>query len=92
MEVQGAAIGFFNRASKDGSCGCGMVLKISEFHVFNLPMAGDKGRNTKAELLGLWGILYFVKLCGIESLVIFCDSLVIVKNGPKGAIIFRFCD
>ena len=36
MEVQGAAIGFFNRDSKDGSCGCGMVLKINEIHVFQV--------------------------------------------------------
>ena len=32
---------FFYGASKKGYCGCGMVLKINESHVFNLWMGGD---------------------------------------------------
>ena len=59
MNVRGAAVGFFDEDFKEGISGCGMVLKINDFHVFNLCMGGDQGSNTKAELLDLWGILYF---------------------------------
>ena len=74
-----SALDFFYRSSMNGLCGRGMVVKINESHWFNLWMGGRQGSNTKFELLGLWGVLFFSKKCGIDSLVIYGDSKIIIE-------------
>ena len=76
-------VGFFDGSSKEGRCGSGMAMKLNE-HIFNIWMGGDKGSNTRDELLGLWGILFFAKNCGIDSLIIFGDSKDVIEwvKGP----------
>ena len=59
-----SAVGFFDGSSKEGRCGCGMVLKLNYQYCFNLWMGGEVGSNTKDELLGLWGVLFFASKCG----------------------------
>ena len=41
-------VGFFDGASFNNLCGCGMVLILNKDHYFNLRMGGGIGCNTKA--------------------------------------------
>ena len=56
-----------------------MFFWINESHYFNLWLRGGYGSNTKEDLLGMWGILFFCNECGIESISFFSDSKVIVE-------------
>ena len=42
------AVGYFDRASSNDLCGCGMVLILNNDHIFNLRMGGGIESNTKA--------------------------------------------
>ena len=56
-----------------------MIVKINENHYFKLWMGRDKGSNTKAQLLGLWGVFFFSNKSGIDSFSIFGDLKVIIE-------------
>ena len=58
IPVSFSVLGFFDGSSADGCWGSGLSVKINENHYFKLWMGGDKGSNTKVELLGLWGVLF----------------------------------
>ena len=58
-------MGFFDGAELGGACGVGMVIKLATNYTVHLCMSVDKGTNTCAELLALWGLLHFVKHRGI---------------------------
>ena len=47
-------MGYFDGASSNGYCGCGMILMLNNYHFFRLWMGGGKGRNTRDELLDLY--------------------------------------
>ena len=49
------------------------LVKLNDQHYFKLWMGGEEGSNTKEELLGLWGVLFFAFKCGIDSLIIYGD-------------------
>ena len=59
---------YFNGASSNGECGCGMVLFLNNDHFFKVWMGGGIGSNTRAELINLWGILCFASHIGIDAL------------------------
>ena len=40
--------------------------------------------NTKAELIGLWGVLFLASKCGIDSLNIYEDSNIIIEWAKGG--------
>ena len=74
-----STLDFFDGSSMNGLCGSGMMVKLNESHWFNLWMGGGHGNNTKAELLGLWGAMFFANKCGIDSLNIYGDSKIIIE-------------
>ena len=53
--------GFFDGVEHAGNCGTGMILRIDDSYSFKLRMGVGSGTNTFAELLALWGILWFAK-------------------------------
>ena len=78
-EEQLGVIGFFDGAQEDGLCGAGMVIRIRNNLFYRLWMEADKETNTKAELLALWGLLYFAKKMNILDITILRDSKVIIE-------------
>ena len=78
-EEQLGVIGFFDGAQQDGLCGAGMVIRIRNNLSYRLWMGVGKGTNTKAELLALWGLLYFAKKMNILDITILGDSKVIIE-------------
>ena len=60
--------GFFDGAKQKDCCGVGMVIKLQLNHKVLLGMVVGKGTNTKAELLALWGLLWFAQLKNIHIL------------------------
>ena len=56
-----------------------MVLILNNDHLFNLRMGGGIGSNTRAKLLGLWGLLHFHSLLGIYDITIYGESNVIIE-------------
>ena len=74
-----SAFGYFDGASSNGECGCGMVLFLNNDHFFILWMGRGICSNTRAELKILWGILSFASHIGINPLNIFGNSNVIVE-------------
>ena len=56
--------GFFYDAQKNGWCSAGMVLFIRCNRVIKSKMGCGKDTNTLAELLSLWGLLWFASIMG----------------------------
>ena len=63
-----STVGYFDGASMNGLCGCGVILMLNSDGLFRLSMRGGNGSNTRSQLLGLWGILKFDSLNDITSL------------------------
>jgi ribonuclease HI len=76
-------IGFFDGAAANGSCGVGIVLKLSSSHFFKIHLAIGIGTNIKAELIGLWGLLHFTLRLHIYDLMVVGDSKVILDSLMK---------
>ena len=70
------AIASFNGSSVDGKCGSGMVIKINDSHFFNRWMGSGVRSNTRTELLGMWGVLFFAEKKMVLTL---SPSLVILR-------------
>ena len=73
------AEGFFDGASSNSYCGCGMMLSLNKDHYFTLCLGGGKGSNTKADLMSFWGLLQFAAIIGISNINIFHDSKVLIE-------------
>lgn len=73
VEQQGA-IAFFDGAEQNDICGVGMVLKLSSILSYRLNMGARRGSDSRAELLALWGLLYFVIKINCLSITIYGDS------------------
>ena len=54
-----------------------MPLKIRGEHIFEMWMGCGCGTNTRAEILALWGLLYFALQKGIFELHVYGDSKVL---------------
>ena len=52
---------FFYGVEQNGICGAGMVIYLHPNHKFQLRMGVGLGTSTKAELVALWGLLWFSK-------------------------------
>lgn len=72
-------LGYFDGVAQDGVCGARMILKMSLEQVFHLSFGVGVGSNMRAELLSLWGLLWFAKREGCCSLTIFGDSQCVVN-------------
>ena len=66
--------GFFNGASAKGTGGVGYCLLLSESHSLEFALGASPCTNTKAELIGLWALLYTTQMMGIPKLRIYGDS------------------
>lgn len=62
-------------------CGTGGLLCIREACIFELRMGGGHGTNNIGEILGLWMMLYFARLCQINNPGIFVESKIILEWG-----------
>jgi ribonuclease HI len=71
-------IGFFDGVAAGGKCGVGIFLKFSSEHVIKATIVVGEGTNTKAEILGLWGLLSLAKFLHLNELMIAGDSKVII--------------
>lgn len=71
-------VAFFDGVGTNGLCGAGLLLKIKDFHCIRLWMKIGRGTNTQAELISLWGLLWFGKKRSIMELQILGDSKDIV--------------
>jgi hypothetical protein len=58
-------IGFFDGATVNDNCGASIFIKSSYDHSYKAHFAGGKGNNMKAEIMGLWGLLYFAQRLSI---------------------------
>ena len=86
--VLNSAFGFFDGASCEGKCRCGMVLKLNESHFFRLWMGSGIGSNAKAGLLGCWALLEFTRMIELNALQVFGDSKAIIQ-WEKGKYILK---
>lgn len=73
------SMGYFDGAAKEGYCGAGMLLLVKSCHQIRLSMRAGGGTNMKAELLALWGLLWFALRQGIFNLCVFGDSKVVIE-------------
>jgi len=55
-----------------------MCLYLSYSHVFELKLGGGCGSNTRAELIALWGLLFFASSKGVFHLMVLGDSKIII--------------
>lgn len=83
-----SAFGFFDGVATASGCGAGFTIHCGEDLSHRCSLNIGKGTNTKAELLGLWGILKAMFCFGIDSFRVFGDSSGIVNwdNGTHEQI------
>jgi ribonuclease HI len=71
-------IGFFDGVVVNDHCGAGIYIKLNSEHSFKALFAGGKGNNMKAEILGLWGLLFLAHKLSICRLMVAGDSKVTI--------------
>jgi ribonuclease HI len=71
-------IGFFDGVAVNDNCGAGIFIKLSFDHSYKAHFAGGKGNNMKAEILGLWGLLFLAQRLSIRNLMAVGDSKVTI--------------
>lgn len=81
--ILGAMVGFFDGTKQKRCCGAGMVILLDTHHYFRLRMGVGRGTNSRAELLALWGLLFFVKTHCLILQQILGDSRVIIDWAMK---------
>lgn len=59
--------------------GVGFHIHCGESLSYNFYIQRGQGWNSKAKLLGLWGILKVAMVCGLGSFKIYGDSMFIIK-------------
>jgi hypothetical protein len=71
---------FFDGSSSQNGvvCACGVVLKLLNGNVFLLGLNVGSGTNSKAELLGLWVLLFFSRVQKLEHLQVYGDSKLMI--------------
>jgi len=72
-------IGFFDGVVVNDICGVGIFVKLSFVHSYKVDFAGGKGNNMKAEILGLWGLLFLAQRLSISNLMVVGDSKVTIN-------------
>ena len=71
-------VGFFDGVEQNGLCGVGMVIQMECNNAFWICMNVGMGSNTRAELLALWGLLYFAKFWDIGLHMVLGDLKAII--------------
>lgn len=70
---------FFYGECLDGSCGCGIIIHVSDQHFFSINLAAGRVSNTRAELIAFWGLLVVAKDKNINQIQVIDDSQVIIN-------------
>lgn len=70
---------FFDGASSKGTCGCDISLHLDPVVWYHSSWHGGWGDNCRSELIALWGDLKCSSWLGIDKLLIFGDSLVLIN-------------
>jgi ribonuclease HI len=71
-------IGFFDGVVVNDYCGAGIYIKLNYDHSYKAHFAGGKGNNMKAEILGLWGLLFLAQRLTICRMMVVGDSKVTI--------------
>ena len=71
--------GFFHGATTLKIDGASILLGINPIHSFKIKLGCGNNTNTRAELLALWVLLYFVDGIGIPSLHVYGDSSIVIN-------------
>ena len=74
-----SSLGFFYGSSLEGKCESSMVVKMNDNHFFNLWMGSRIRSTTRAEMMGMWGVLFFAERIWIDYISIFGDSKVFIE-------------
>ena len=74
----GNIIGTFYGAHKNGWCGGGVILNLKKDHIIKLKMGIGKGTNFAANLISLWGLLWFANMRDFLQLEVYRDSKFII--------------
>ena len=69
---------FFYGAATKMLGGAEAVLFINKDHYFNIRLGCGSCKNTRAELLALWGLLFVVDMMGLLELSVYGDSKTII--------------
>ena len=75
--------GFFDEASQQSRCGCGAWLMISPTCHYKIHWYRGRGSNMRAEILALWGLMWFASQLYLEKLWVFGDSQVLLDHLNK---------
>ena len=79
--------GIFDGAIDHEIGGANIFLGLSQSHSFSIKLGYGLSTNSRAELLALWALLYFVIAIGIPTLHVFVDSSVVINwENDKDAI------
>lgn len=73
LDYSGSAIGFFDGASTESSCGAGFLINCGADLTYKFRLMCGRGSNIKAKLLGPWGLLKVTICCGLGSFKILGD-------------------
>ena len=57
-------MGFFDGADTDGFCGANIVIKFDKSRTYKGWLKAGLGTNTRAKVIGLWILLYCVRIWG----------------------------
>ena len=60
-------MGSFDGATLNGMCGAGFVIKLGDDKVMKGWLKNGIGTNTRAEVAGLWCLLFYAKYWGIKD-------------------------
>ena len=66
--------GFFDGASITSAAGIGFCVFFNKNHHLDYTLGVGYGSNTKAELLGLWALLFTSQMMGVPLSHIYGDS------------------
>lgn len=61
-------------------CGCGVWLHVDQSCQYKIHWNGAPGTNMRAEVLALWGLLWFSGQLSIDTLFVYEDSQVLIEG------------
>lgn len=70
---------YFDGAAQNSCCGCGAQLKLDTRCHYKIFQNGGPGTNTRAEVLDLWGLMWFARQLCVDRLTVFGDSHVVIN-------------
>lgn len=71
-------MGVFDGVALGGICGSGMFIYLSLDEYYSFKWCSGQGKNSRVDLLALWGILFCVNWMKIKEIGIFCYYRVII--------------